>query len=74
VGGSRLKSGLFNLYVIDVISELFQKNHADLQSVTQALAHDRSVNYSMAQHPKRCGFKFEENSRKGCDTFEKKTF
>ena len=74
MGGSRLKSGLFNQNVIVWISEVFGHNHADLQSVTPALAHDRSVNYSSAQHPKRRGFKFEKYSRKGCDTFEKKTF
>jgi hypothetical protein len=74
VGGRRLKCGLSNRYVIVVISELFQNNHADLQSVTPALAHDPSVNYSTAQRPKRRGFKFEKNSRKGCDTFEEKTF
>jgi hypothetical protein len=69
---SPLKSGLFNRYVIVVISELFRNNHAHHQSVTQALAHDSSINYSTAPRPKGRGFKFEKNSRKGCDTFEKK--
>ncbi len=73
VGGRRLKSGLFNRYVIVVISELFRHNHADRQSVTPVLAHDPSVHYSTAPRPKRSGFKYEKNSRKGCDTFEKKT-
>ena len=74
VGGRRLKSGLFNRYVIVGISEVFGHNHADLQSVTLALAHCRFVNYSTAPRPKRRRFKFEKNSRKGCDTFEKKRF
>ncbi len=39
LGGRLLKSGLFNLYVIVGISEVFGHNHADLQSVTPALAH-----------------------------------
>jgi hypothetical protein len=39
--------------------EVFRHNHTDLQSVTQAFAHDPSVNYSTAQRPKRRGFKFE---------------
>ncbi len=52
---------------------MFGHNHADLQSVTPALAHDPSVNYSTARHPKRRGFKFEKILRKGCDRFEKKT-
>ena len=73
VGGCRLKSGLFNRYVIVGISEVFGHNHADLQSVTPALAHDRSVNYSTARRPNRRGFKFEKNLRKGCDSFEEKT-
>jgi hypothetical protein len=51
---------------------VFGHNHADLQSVTPALAHDPSVNYSTAQRPKRWGFQVEKNSRKGCDRFEKK--
>ncbi len=34
----------------------------------------RYVNYSTAPRPKRCGFKFEKNSRKLCDAFETKTF
>ncbi len=72
VGGSRLKSGLFNRYVIVGISEVFGHNHADHQPVTQALAHDPSVNYSTAPRPTRRGFKFEKKSRKGCDRFEKK--
>ncbi len=62
VGCRRLKSGLFNRYVIVGISEVFGHNHADLQSVTPALAHDPSVNYSTAPRPKRCRFKFEKNS------------
>jgi hypothetical protein len=74
VGGRRLKSGLFNRYVIVGISDLFGNNHADLQSVTPALAHDTSVKYSTAQHPNRRRFKFDKNLRKGCDRFEKKTF
>ncbi len=73
MGGRRLKSKLFNRYVIVGISEKFGHNHADLQSVTPALAHDRSVNYSMALRPKRRGFKLEKNSRKRCDRLEKKT-
>ncbi len=73
MGGHRLKSGLFSRYVIVGISDVFGHNHADLQSVTPALAHDPSVNYSTAPRPKRRGFKFEKNSRKGCDRFEKKT-
>ena len=73
VGGRRLKSGLFNWYVIVGISEVFGHNHADLQSVTPALAYDRSVNYSTATRPKRRGFKLEKKSRKGCDRLEKKT-
>ncbi len=73
VDGRRLKSGLFNRYVIVGISELFGNNHADHHSVTLALAHDRSVNYSTAQSPKRRGFKFEKNSRKLCGTFQEKT-
>jgi hypothetical protein len=72
VGGRRLKSGLFNRFVIVGILEVFGHNHAVLQSVTQALAHDPSVNNSMAPRPKRRGFKLEKNSRKGCDSFEKK--
>ncbi len=43
------------------------------QYVTPALAHDPSVNYSTAPRPKRRRFKFEKNSRNGCDRFEKKT-
>ncbi len=74
VGGRRLKSGLFNRYVIVGISEVFGHNHADLQSVTPALAHDSSVNYSTAPLPKRRGSKLKKNSRKGCDRLEKKTF
>ncbi len=73
VGGSRPKSGLFNRYVIVGISEVFGHNHADLQSVTPALAHDCSANNSTAPRPKRRGFKLEKNSRKGCDRLEKKT-
>ncbi len=73
VGGRRPKSALFNRYAIVGISEVFGHNHADLQSVTPALAHDPSVNYRTAPRPKRRGFKFEKNSRKGCDSFEKIT-
>ncbi len=73
MSGRRLKSGLFNQYVIVVMSEVFGHNHADLQSVTPALAHDRSVNYSTAPRPKRRGFKLEKFLRKGCDRLEKKT-
>jgi hypothetical protein len=78
--GPKIRAGglppteLFNRYVIVVVSELFRNRHADFQSVTQALAHDCSVNHSTAPRPQRCGFKFENNSRKWCDTFEKKTF
>ncbi len=74
MGGLGLKSGLFNGYVIVGISEVFEHNHADFQSVTPARAHDRSVNYSTAPRPKRSGFKLEKNSRKGCGRLEKKTF
>ncbi len=73
MGCCRLKSGLFNWYVIVVISDVFGHHHADLQSVTPALAHDCSVNYSTAPRPKRRGFKLEKKSRKGCDRLEKKT-
>jgi hypothetical protein len=51
VGGSQLKSGLFNQYVIVGISEKFGDNHAGHRKVTPALAHDRSYNYSSAQRP-----------------------
>jgi hypothetical protein len=64
--------GLFNRYVIVGISEVFGHNQADLQSVTPALAHDPPVNHSTAPRPKHRGFKFDKNSRKGCDRFEKK--
>jgi hypothetical protein len=74
MGDRRLKSGLFNRYVIVGISEVFGNNHADHHSVTSALAHDCSVNYSSAPRPKRRGFKFEKKLRKGCDTIEEKTF
>jgi hypothetical protein len=65
---------LVNRYEIVVISELFRNNHAHHQSVTQALAHDPFVSYSLAPRPKRHGFKFEKKSRKLCDRFEKKRF
>ncbi len=68
------QSGLFSRYVIVVISELFQNNHAHLQSVTQAWPHDPSANYRTAPRPKCRGFKFEKHSRKGCDTFERKMY
>jgi hypothetical protein len=72
VGGSRLKSELFNRYVFVGISEVFGHNHADLQSVTPALAHDHSVNYSTAQRPKRRGFKFEKIREKDATASRKK--
>jgi hypothetical protein len=72
VGGRRLKSGLFNWYVIFGISEVFGHNHADLQSVTPALAHDPSVNYSTAPRPKRRGFKFEKIREKDATGSRKK--
>jgi hypothetical protein len=61
-----------NLYVIVGISEMFENIHDDHHSVTPALAHGRSVNYSTAPRPKRRGFEFEKKSKKLCDTFEKK--
>ncbi len=64
MGGRRLKCGLFDRYVIVGISEVFGHSHADLQSVTPALAHDPSVNYRTAPRPKRRGFKFEKSSSK----------
>ncbi len=64
---------LFNRYEIVGISEVLGNNHADHQSVTPGLAHDSSVNYITAQRPKRREFKFEKDSKKICDTFEKKT-
>ncbi len=67
VGCRRLKSGLFNRYVIVGISDVFGHNHADLQSVTPALAHDPSVNYSTAPHPKRRGLKRRIQVRKKID-------
>ncbi len=47
VDGCRLKSGLFNRYVIVGISEAFGVNYAGHQKATPALAHDhdRSDNY-----------------------------
>jgi hypothetical protein len=72
-GGRPPTEKLFNRYEFVGISEVFGHNHADHGSVTPALAHDPSVNYSTVLRPKRRGFKFEKNSRKGCDTFEKKT-
>ncbi len=50
VGNRRLKSGLFNWYVIVGILEVFGHNHADLQSVTPALAHDRRITHSHFTH------------------------
>jgi hypothetical protein len=67
-----MKSELFNRYVLVGISEKFGHNHTDLQSVTQALAHDPSVNYSTAQRPKRRGFKFEKNREKDATGSRKK--
>jgi hypothetical protein len=72
VGGRRLKSGLFYRYVIVEISEALGDNHSGHKNVTPALAHDRSDNYSSAPCPESRVFKFEENSKKGCYSFEKK--
>ncbi len=46
------------------ISEAFGDNHAGHEKVTQALAHDRSDNYSSAQRPECRVFNFEKISRK----------
>jgi hypothetical protein len=74
VGGRRLERELFNRYVIIIIGFFgeFGDNHAGHQKVTQALAHDRSDNYSSVPRPERRVFKFEKKLKKGCDSFEKK--
>jgi hypothetical protein len=72
VGGRRLKSWLFNRYVIVVILEVFGHNHTDLQPVTPALAHDRSVNYRTAPDSKRRGFSSRKIREKGATDSRKK--